>query len=101
SVRGRSQQQRLPHAPPRFWSSRPQYLPHEVTWRLSSASTAFVKRKTRPERVAHASCTLASASSQSRTSLRRSHLGRRYVNKDCFGATPKPARGTRAIPRIV
>ncbi|PYJ71371.1 MAG: hypothetical protein DME76_02145, partial [Verrucomicrobia bacterium] len=51
-------------------------------------------------RVAHASRVLASASSRLRTFLKAIlFLAVGIYRKDCFGATPKPARGTRALPQ--
>ena len=28
------------------------------------------------------------------------YMAKQCLSKDCFGATPKPARGTRALPRV-
>ena len=51
------------------------------------------------DRVARASRARVIASSQSRTFpvFTHSHKTMAYVEKDCFGATPKPARETRAL----
>jgi hypothetical protein len=50
--------------------------------------------------VAHASGVLASASARSRTSATDIFSGAN-LGKACFGATPKPARRRRALPRLI
>jgi len=50
--------------------------------------------------VAHPSRMLASASRDRELFLSAINTSNLDSEKDCFGATPKPARETRALPRV-